>query len=364
MAARNRATKAIALVFGLSVLAPFAALQATPTLAAEDDSCTGWQSTRIPPDTIRVLRKATGVVEVVPFQTYVVTVMGKEWPGYLPLAVIEAGSVAVKEYAWYHTMAGRHRKGYVNAAGECYDVRDTTGDQLYKPEKARIRNKHWDAIDVTWNYHVRKDGRQFLTSYRTGKKGPCGNDATGWKIFARSAVRCAEELGYNWMQILHTYYGPDLHIVDRDGNIVDDQGNSIGQASVIGSAQTPGSGPKTYDERHDSIEWNGAWKKTQSDTAHKDTLTLSLERGASLVFDIKARSFKLLGRTGPKRGRIKVFVDGTLRATVDTYSAQRKPQQVFFEATWETDTVRRIRIELDGPAERPRVDIDAIVVER
>ncbi len=106
------------------------------------DSCTGWQSTRIPPDTIRVFRKATGVVEVVPFPTYVATVMGKEWPGYLPIPLIEAGSVAVKQYGWYYAMEGRHRSSYVNESGECYDVRDTTSDQLYKPEKARVRAQH------------------------------------------------------------------------------------------------------------------------------------------------------------------------------------------------------------------------------
>ncbi len=240
LAASGRATKAIGVLFGLSLMIPMALTQASGVFAAGDNSCTGWQSTRIPPDTIRVFRRATGVVEVVPFPTYVATVMGKEWPGYLPIPVIEAGSVAVKQYGWYYAMEGRHRSSYVNESGECYDVRDTTSDQLYKPEKARVRAKHWAAIDVTWDFHLRKDGRQFLTSYRTGEKGPCAHDATGWKLFARSAIRCAEDLGYNWKQILHAYYGPNLQIVNRDGTVVGSDGQAIGDVSIIGSTLEPG----------------------------------------------------------------------------------------------------------------------------
>jgi hypothetical protein len=348
---------------GLAILFPIAAMHPAP-VAAGGGSCTGWQSTRIPPDTIRVFRNATGVVEVVPFQTYVVTVMGKEWPGYLPVPLIEAGSVAVKQYAWYYTMVGRHRSSYVNEAGECYDVRDTTGDQLYKPEKARIVNKHYAALDVTWDYSLRKDGRHFLTGYRTGEKGPCGYDATGWKLFARSAVRCAEELGYNWRQILHTYYGPDLHVVHRDGTIVDDQGGPIGDAGIMGSALVPGSGPKTYDERNDAIQWRGDWQKTQNNSAWKGTLTYASDRSAFAEVRVAARSIKLLARTGPERGRLNVFVDGTLKETVDLFSAERNSQQVVFRWTWEEDRVRTLRLELDGPADRPRVDIDGIVLER
>ncbi len=354
---------ALGLIFGLSLMIPMALTQASEVFAAGDDSCTGWQSTKVPPDTIRVFRRATGVVEVVPFQTYVVTVMGKEWPGYLPVALIEAGSVAVKQYGWFHAMEGRHRSSYVTESGECYDVRDSTGDQLYKPEKARIVNKHWTAVGVTWDFHLRKDGKQFLTGYRTGEKGPCAYDATGWKLFARSAVRCAEDLGYNWKEILHAYYGPGLHIVHRDGTIVGSDGQAIGVASIIGSTLEPGT-PHTYDERHDAIDWQGDWQRTRSDDAYKRTLTYSYDRSASAKFKVAALSLQLIAKTGPQRGRILVYVDGNLKETVDLYSATKKAQQVVFSWTWETDAVRTVRLELDGPAERPRVDIDAIVVTR
>ena len=348
LAASGRATKAIGMLFGLSLMIPMALTQASGVRAADDDSCTGWQSTRVPPDTIRVFRKATGVVEVVPFQTYVATVMGMEWPGYLPIAVIEAASVTVKQYGWYYAMEGRHRSSYVSESGECYDVRDTTSDQLYKPGKARVVGKHWTAIGVTWDFHLRKDGRQFLTGYRTGEKGPCAHDATGWKLYARSAIRCAEDLGYSWKEILHAYYGPGLNIVDSDGTIVGNDGQAIGHASIIGSAIEAGSGPHTFDERHEAIEWNGEWRRQRRDYAYRRTLTYSSDTQASAVFTVHARSLQLLGRRNPERGRLRVYIDGELKETVDLYSAHGQPQFPFFSRTWAEDKVRSVRLEVVG----------------
>ena len=50
-----------------------------------------------------------------------------------------------------------------------------------------------------------------MTGYRRGNKGACGSDATGWKLFARSATRCANQ-GEDYREILRIYYGPGLTI--------------------------------------------------------------------------------------------------------------------------------------------------------
>ena len=73
-----------------------------PFVAGSASDCSSHVSLTRPPDSIRVLKVRSGRIVVVPFRKYVVTVMGKEWPSYLPQAVVEAGAVAVKQYAWYH----------------------------------------------------------------------------------------------------------------------------------------------------------------------------------------------------------------------------------------------------------------------
>ena len=55
------------------------------------------------------------------------------------------------------------------------------------------------------------NGKLFMTGYRRGYKGRCGRDANGWKLFARTATRCAYS-GKDFMDILRIYYGPDLTI--------------------------------------------------------------------------------------------------------------------------------------------------------
>lgn len=358
----RRVARAIGVLFGLSVLVPFAAMQPAPVAAA--GSCTGWQSTTVPPPSVRVYRNQTGVVEVVPFQTYVVTVMGMEWPGYLPIPVIQAGAVAVKQYAWFYAMEGRHRSSYVSSQGDCYDVRDSTTDQLYKPEKARVVPKLWDAMYGTWDYSLRKDHKQFLTSYRRGDKGPCASNATGWKLFALTAVRCAEDLGYTWDQILRAYYNPGLAIIRSDGTIVGDDGQPSGDATIIGSELKAGDPPGVFDERHDAITWLGAWRRTKSTPAYGGTLTYSSDLQASAKFRIAGRSLQIIGRTGPGRGRLRVYLNGNLKDTVDLWAPEKQNQATLFARTYGKDRVRTVRLELAGSAERPLVEIDAIIVSR
>jgi hypothetical protein len=207
-----RATRFTAVAMAIPLAASFVMISAIPVAGhASPRDCSRWTSLTNPPPTIRVLRRKSNKVEVVDFKKYVITVMGKEWPSYLPLPVVAAGAVAVKQYAWYHTI-------YTSRAsdGRCFDVKDGTGDQLYKPNRSRVRPDHHTAIDMTWGVTLRKQGRFLMTGYRRGGKARCGRDATGYKLFAKSATRCAEK-GWSWQQILRTYYGPGVELVGGGG---------------------------------------------------------------------------------------------------------------------------------------------------
>lgn len=191
-----------------------AAIQAPPVAAG--GSCTGWQSLTVPPTSIRV-RVGRNRVHQVDFKRYVAIVMGHEWGGYLPQATLDAAAIAVKQYAWYHALAGHHRGHYVTASGKCYDVSDTTADQIFKPAGAHVSPKHWQAIDKTWNISLRKNGHFLMTGYRTGNRGVhCGRDADGWHMKARSAIDCARR-GLSGLQILRRYYSPNLELVVAHG---------------------------------------------------------------------------------------------------------------------------------------------------
>lgn len=193
----------LGLLVGLAILLPAQTILAPDVAANAGPACPGYGSTTRPPDYIRVLRHKSGRVDKVSFKRYVLVVLGREWPGYLPQQAINAGAVAVKQYAWYHAVMG----GRMTRSGQCFDVTDGTGDQLYTPNRTRIRADHYVALNATWGVHLAKSGSLFMTGYRTGEPRACGSDATGWKLYARSATRCAYR-GDGFVQILHIYYGP------------------------------------------------------------------------------------------------------------------------------------------------------------
>jgi LysM repeat protein len=84
----------------------------TPAAAATFNPCTDWKSQISPPDTIRVLRTNSGVVEEIPFKLYVYrTHVAEFYTEYKSSpysdALLGVGAIAIKQNAWSWTMKGR-----------------------------------------------------------------------------------------------------------------------------------------------------------------------------------------------------------------------------------------------------------------
>lgn len=213
------------------VFATGSALVPAPTLARS--ACTGWTSESIPPDTIRVLRTIgpdAGRVQQVPFRPYVETVMAAEFGAGAPAAAMEAGAVAVKQYAWYRAMNWR---GGANSAGSCYDIVDNGNDQWYLPLSKSPAQSHIDAVARTWTLSIRRGGRFVSTGYWAGSDVACGTNANGVRLMQKSAARCARE-GRTAEEILRIYYGEGISIVRPGSNDLDGDGYGDVPALVTG----------------------------------------------------------------------------------------------------------------------------------
>lgn len=194
---------AIATVIALGVL-----LVPSPApAAAASTSCTGWTSRLVPPTTIRVLRTATRRTATVGFRVYVEKVMAAEWGASNPAAALQAGAVAVKQYAWFYALSGRWRGGR-DAAGHCYDVRDDSLDQVYDPAR-KPAGSLLAAIAATWAWSVRRDDVLALTGYRPGSSS-CPGTIDGYHLYQRNASACARK-GWTAEQILRRYYSRRGH---------------------------------------------------------------------------------------------------------------------------------------------------------
>jgi hypothetical protein len=407
------ALRVVAATLALSTLATLGALGSDPTPAAAGGSCTGWTSRIVPPRTIRVLRTQTGRVEKVGFRRYVAEVMASgEWPGRLHMTTLEAGAVATKQYAWYYAMKGHHRSGY-RRGGRCYDVRDDTMDQLYRPARATPGARQLRAIETTWGLTLRKNGRFFLTGYRAGTTSRCAADANGWKLFARSLQACARR-GWSLARVQRAYLDPNLSFVwaarigppVRKPNVWLRAGNTLpGKSTTVSwkprrssrvagyvlqkrigqgdwrrvdlSSRTArradvrirlGSAVRfrvrAVDEKGRRGQWAYSGRRKPSirgdrDRVLVDVVPASGERPRSRL-RFRGRSIGLIARTGPTMGTAGIFLDGRRIATVDLSRPAAHGRRLVWSRSFEHVRRRRVTV----VATEGRVEVRGFLVLR
>lgn len=168
--------------------------------SAAPAQCTKWSSTTQPPPSINVYRVSEGKVDTVDFHDYVMRVVSREW-NVKQAALRQAGAVAVKQYAWYHVL--HYRGGMYN--GHCYDVKDTTADQLYASKAiSGLPTAVKSAVNNTWSWSLHRNGKFPMTGYRRGADVACAANA-GYRLYVRSARKCAEK-GWSAQRILSVYF--------------------------------------------------------------------------------------------------------------------------------------------------------------
>ncbi len=229
----------------------------SPTVADPNVVCSPgqlpikWTDDLHPPQTIRVLRSKgpdAGHVQTVPFWDYVAVVMRAEYStgADKPPLWMQVGAITVKEYGWYKTMfwgGGRvtttttNPDGSTTSVTECFNVKDTTADQIYKPTETNpdgstfVGNDPtppiYRAMAQTWHMTLRKwnatknTSRLFLTGYRSGKNVPCGQDTTGFKIYQKSLRDCINK-DLTLEETLREYFTPMLLVNTRGQDSLSD----------------------------------------------------------------------------------------------------------------------------------------------
>jgi hypothetical protein len=246
--------------------------------------CTGWTSETTPPSTIRVLRTTgpdAGAIAVVPFRDYVDVVMAAEWGSSNPTEALRAGAVAVKEYGWVRAMTWR---GQSADDGSCYDVVDSTLDQVYGPEVHHPARTLTAAVDATWSVTALRAGHLFTTHYEGGAAVACAADADGRRLFQNSAMRCARD-GMPMAAILGAYYFPDVEIVGTVGGDPSPTPDPSGSPSPSTGAPAATTVALTTD--HAAVTWGASIRLTvRLTTGGPGTAvgrTIHLERSADGV---------------------------------------------------------------------------------
>ncbi|WP_189334410.1 peptidase inhibitor family I36 protein [Actinoplanes ianthinogenes] len=151
-----------------------------------------------PPSTILVYRVGLGRVDRVDFKTYVKNVLPNEWVPSWPNASLQSGAMAVKSYGWYWALHSTRK----TSGGQCYDVRDDTADQVYKPSSALSATSA--AVDSTWSARMTRSGN-VLQAHYCSTTTACGGWVDGdW--MSQYGSRDLANAGRDYKSILRNYY--------------------------------------------------------------------------------------------------------------------------------------------------------------
>jgi Tol biopolymer transport system component len=121
--------------------------------------------------------------------------------------------------------------------------------------------------------------------------------------------------------------------------------------------------PVPYDDR--ALSAKGAWTPLTGQRGRlAGTLRQSSTAGAVLSLRQYGSSFSLIADKCPTCGKVKIFVDGALKATVDTYAKTASVRQQVWSTSFPSIGRHTVKIVVVGTAKRPTVRIDGLVARR
>jgi hypothetical protein len=162
--------------------------------------------------------------------------------------------------------------------------------------------------------------------------------------------------------------GGSWHITGWDVTATDAAGNSTTKTvggGLIGLSQDTNFVDSPYAAPAVRFSYAGAWSTSSCACwSHGDTHKTSTQGSAAVAtVTVPAGGTSQLGLVmakGPDRGRFRVYTDGVLRGTVDTYAATPQSRVVVWRTAFGAGT-HQVKIVNVGTAGRPRIDIDAVL---
>jgi Tol biopolymer transport system component len=119
--------------------------------------------------------------------------------------------------------------------------------------------------------------------------------------------------------------------------------------------------PRLTQQTSGSVNYSGTWKSSSSSNYLGGSTRLATAANASARYTFTGASIAWVGAVGPTRGAAQVYIDGVLKATVDTHAASVKYRQTLYAFNWSSQGSHTIKIVVVGTAGHARVDVDAFV---
>ena len=240
--------------------------------------------------------------------------------------------------------------GNVSSAPSCTTitvVTDTTGPTITAVPAVEVRAGSTGTVPA--NVPVRIS---FPTADNAGGVG------TGWWVVADSTdggltfTKIAETTSASWTgRLVANGSAHRFRITPYD---------------AAGNAGTPRDtvsvSPVLVQQNASGVTYKGTWSRATVAGASGGTVAWSKAVGASATYVFTGRSIGVLMTTGPGRGAVRFYLDGVLKATVDTRATATTLQKVPWSLRFASSGRHTLRVVVVGTAGRPRVDLDGFVV--
>jgi hypothetical protein len=120
----------------------------------------------------------------------------------------------------------------------------------------------------------------------------------------------------------------------------------------------------SYSESNAANRYSGRWTLVSHAAYLGGKARASSSAGAQLTRTFTGSSIAWLSLRAATRGKARVYINGSLVATIDLYASTTQPRRLVFTRSWSTSATRTIVIRVLGTTGRPRVDIDGLLVLR
>jgi len=146
-------------------------------------------------------------------------------------------------------------------------------------------------------------------------------------------------------------YRFEVRAHDRAGNI---------GGWVAGSTIRPG----LVQESSTTLKFGGSWLASADARYSGGSVRWAVASGATLTATFTGRAVAWVSTRDSDRGAARVYVDGVLVATVNTWASQLGVRAVVWSRAWARTGTHTIRIVVMATPGRPRVDVDAFEILR
>jgi hypothetical protein len=120
--------------------------------------------------------------------------------------------------------------------------------------------------------------------------------------------------------------------------------------------------PELWQDTSPTLARAGGWTRYRLASLSGGTSLYSRNAGASVTRTFHGRAVALVASKGPKKGKARIYVDGSLAGTVDLYRSVARYRVLVFTRAWATAGAHTVRVVVVGTPARPRVDVDTFVV--